>query len=201
MLFSTPWPLWSPVLWLCNVFFFPRLLPLSLHLVFACVLGAVSHRVGVRLAVLFLTLKLWRALFFSALCHEPVLLSWFSRARLQRPPLSGLQKNSKRVNFFLPVNLPVRRFQFKVVYIASVTVRIASECATEWATRGRWKALHGTKLLEEGTSYWWLSGEMLFLHLGNKLISSHGPLMDLPCKANRCCSPCMENYKKISGAF
>lgn len=22
MLFSTPWPLWSPVLWLCNVFFF-----------------------------------------------------------------------------------------------------------------------------------------------------------------------------------
>lgn len=131
MLFSTPWPLWSPVLWLCNVFFFPRLLPLSLHLVFACVLGAVSHRVGVRLAVLFLTLKLWRTLFFSALCHEPVLLSWFSRARLQRPPLSGLQKNSKRVNFFLPVNLPVRRFQFKVVYIASVTVRIASECATE----------------------------------------------------------------------
>lgn len=92
---------------------------------FACVPGAVSHSFVVRLAVLFLTLKLWRTCF--------VFLSALPWAR-SLVPFRGAHCSAvyrKWVNCVLPVNLSVRRLQFKVVYIASVTVRIASKCTTE----------------------------------------------------------------------
>lgn len=149
----------------------------------------LSHSVGS------VPISLWRIcfVFLSIFAVGP-----FSGALPQRPLLSGLQKNSKWVNWFLPVNLSVRWLQLIVVYIASVTVRIASERATETQSLIPERTIGlqvGTKLLGEGSSYWRLSGEkrrkhrkneikgtgavcsglliLLFLLLEDKLISPH----------------------------
>lgn len=129
-------------------------------------------------------------------------VSPFSRALPQRPLLSGLQKTGKLLFASKPFGppTPIRSCLHSICYSQDcLQVRHRNTEPDPGASnRGsRWKILNGTKLLGVETSYWWLSGEkrrkskksdrkrigrvsnglliLLFLLLGNKMISPNGP--------------------------